>query len=209
MTEKRIIKVYNYDGPGFNKEIIRKYKTSSVLKKIETYYPQDSVIGRIMNHEEKCTVTLSNEKGIYQHDIYSWQVMKNDLVKSDSSTEGSDIINETLNDWLKNTTVEQRRLFFDSIFDLFYATEANTFKEIMESLSKNMMKIMKSYNKIEENDKKEINKMIRLFAKAYINIIKEKEKTKYNNMREYNKIQNERKLSEFQQKYLKRIKSNN
>lgn len=42
--QDRIIKVYNYDGPGFNKEIINKYKTSAILKKIETYLPQDSII---------------------------------------------------------------------------------------------------------------------------------------------------------------------
>lgn len=192
--QNRIIKVYNYDGPGFNKNIIKKYKTSSILKKIETFFPQDSVIGRIMNHEEKCTVTLSNEKGIYQHDIYSWQVLKDDLIKSENLTDASEILNQTLNDWLDNTTPEQRKIFFDGIFELFYATEANTFGEISKSLSKSMVKIFKTYKEIGEEDKKTINSMLKLFAKAYIQVVKKKEKTKFNNMREYYRIENEKKM---------------
>lgn len=199
--QNRIIKVYNYDGPGFNKNIIKKYKTSSILKKIETFFPQDSVIGRIMNHEEKCTVTLSNEKGIYQHDIYSWQVLKDDLIKSENLTDASEILNQTLNDWLDNTTPEQRKIFFDGIFELFYATEANTFGEISKSLSKSMVKIFKTYKEIGEEDKKTINSMLKLFAKAYIQVVKKKEKTKFNNMREYYRIENEKKMLKLQEKY--------
>lgn len=42
--QNRIIKVYNYDGPGFNKNIIEKYENNEIISKIETYIPQDSVI---------------------------------------------------------------------------------------------------------------------------------------------------------------------
>ena len=78
-VKKRIVKVYNYDGPGFNKNIIDKYETDDILEKIETYIPQDSIIGRLLNHKEKKTIIQSIEKGILQHDIYSWQVLKKKL----------------------------------------------------------------------------------------------------------------------------------
>ena len=39
--QKRIIKIYNYDGPGFNKKITEKYENKDILSKIETYVPQD------------------------------------------------------------------------------------------------------------------------------------------------------------------------
>lgn len=184
---KRIIKIYNYDGPGFNETIIKKYKSSSIIKKIETYFPQDSVIGRIMEHEEKCTVVFSTEKGLYQHDIYSWQVLKDDLIKSENLTDTSEVINSTLNDWLANTTNEQRKIFFDGIFELFYATDANTFGEISNNLSKNMTTILKTYREIDEKDRKTINKMLRLFAKAYVNVIKKVEKVKFDTYREERK----------------------
>ena len=144
-----------------------------------------------MYHAEKCTVALSNEKGIYQHDIYSWQVFKDDLVKADNVTANSEIINMTLNDWLEHTTVEQREIFFDEIFDLFYATEANTFGEMSKSLSKNIMTILKKYRGIEENDRKTITSMIKLFVKAYFQVVRDKEKINFSNSVDYKKIENE------------------
>ena len=81
--QDRIIKVYNYDGPGLSKDTIKKYLASSIIRKIQTYMPQDSVIGRILNHQERCQVVFSIEKGLYQHDIYSWQVMRDDIIKAE------------------------------------------------------------------------------------------------------------------------------
>jgi len=46
--QNRIIKVYNYDGPGFNKAIIDKYGNEEIISRIETYIPQDSVIRKII-----------------------------------------------------------------------------------------------------------------------------------------------------------------
>lgn len=46
--QNRIIKVYNYDGPGFNKTIIEKYGNEEIISRIETYIPQDSVIRKII-----------------------------------------------------------------------------------------------------------------------------------------------------------------
>ena len=90
--QDRIIKVYNYDGPGFSKAIINKYENDKIINKIETYIPQDSIIGRILNHKEKITIILSMEKSIWQHDIYSWQVLKDDLIKVEKNTNTSENI---------------------------------------------------------------------------------------------------------------------
>lgn len=189
MTNKeiqdRIIKVYNYDGPGFNKKLVQKVKDDPILNKIETYLPQDSVIGRIMEHKEKCEVVQSNEKGIYQHDIFSWEVLRDDLVKVEKLTNKSELINKTLTDWLENTTKEQRKVFMDAIFELFYATDANTFGDISKNLS-NYIKIMyKTYRNITEKDRKNITEMLKLFAKAYFSVVKETETNKFVQKKDY------------------------
>ena len=183
--QDRIIKVYNYDGPGFNRKLAEKFKNEPIMNKIETYIPQDSVIGRIMEHKEKCEVIESTEKGIMQHDIYSWQVIKDDLIKLDTVTENSEIINKTLNDWLENTTPEQRKLFMDGIFDLFYSTEADTFGEIYKNLSANIRIIFKTYQNINDEEKKQITEMLKLFAKAYFTVTKDMQSNKFELMKEH------------------------
>ena len=176
--QDRIIKIYNYDGPGFHQEIINKYKNDAIIQKIVTYIPQDSVIGRVLNHEEKCEVVLSAEKGILQHDIYSWQVLRDDLIKSEALTDTSEVINKTVTDWIADTTNEQRKAFFDGVFELFYATDANTFSEIGQHLPSNVITILKTYRGIAEEDRKTITEMLKLFAKAYFSVMREKEVSK-------------------------------
>lgn len=172
--QKRIIKVYNYDGPGFNKDIIEQYENDKIMDKIETYIPQDSIIGRILNHKEKTTVVLSTEKGILQHDIFSWQVLKDNLIKLEKNTEASEVIDRTLTEWLETTTTEQRKMFIDLVFELFYSTDADTFIEISQNFYDNMPKMLKKYGEISSEDKKMITKMLRLMMSSYMNILKEK-----------------------------------
>ena len=165
--QDRIIKVYNYDGPGFNNQIIDKYNQNKIINKITTYFPQDSVIGRIMNHKEKCLVSLSVEKGIYQHDIYSWQVMGTDMIYSAKLTNTSEAMNKTITNWLENTTYNQRKIFIDTVFDLFYSTEARTFSEMSKNLTTNLPIIYKRYEEISAEDKKIATDMTKLFMKTY------------------------------------------
>ena len=182
--QNRVIKVYNYDGPGFSKNIIDKYGNEKIINKIETYIPQDSVIGRILNHKEKITISLSNEKGIFQHDIYSWQVMRDNLIQLNHNTEISENIDKTLTDWLENTTTEQRKIFVDTVFEIFYSTDANTFGDISKNLSTNISKMLKKYGEISTEDKRVITNMIKIIVTSYINIIARKEITKLDNMKE-------------------------
>ena len=180
--QNKIIKIYNYDGPGFNKSIIEKYGSDTIINKIETYIPQDSVIGRILNHKEKIIVVQSVEKGILQHDIYSWQVLKDDLIRLEKNTNISEVIDKTLTDWLETTTVEHRKIFIDVIFDLFYSTDADTFVEISKNLSSSVPKILKKYSEISPEEKKIIANMIKIIMSSYVNTIKGKETNKFDKM---------------------------
>lgn len=204
--QNRIMKVYNYDGPGFQKSIIAKYKNSSILEKIVTYLPQDSMIGRIMNHEETCEIAFSTEKGIYQHDIYSWQVLGTDLIHSENVTENSEVFRKTIADWIEGTTVEQRKAFFDGVFELIYATDANTFADISSHLSSNMMTIFKAYQGIAEQDRKAITEMLKLFIKTYFGAMKKQETMKMEDKKEHYKLESKKKIEEFDEKHFCKLK---
>lgn len=190
--QKRIIKVYNYDGPGFNQTIIDRYENDKIMTKIETYIPQDSIIGRLLNHKEKTTVVLSTEKGILQHDIYSWEVLKDDLIKLEKNTEISEDIDRTVTDWLKTTSPEQRKIFIDSVFELLYSTDITTFGELSQNFSLYVPKILRKYGEISAEDKKVMTKMLMLMMASYMNIIKEKGSTKFSNIKDKYVIKNKK-----------------
>lgn len=175
----RVIKVYNYDGPGFNKYISKKMKLSKqYLNKIQEYIPQESIVGRLLNHVEKRKIIKSYNKGFLQHDIFSWEVTKNDIVSFDKLTDTSEIINDTLTIWLEDITPEKRKLFVDFVFDLLYSTDTTHFEDMTKNISKSILKIFKSYNEISEDEKKEFIDMIKLFLSTYLTEAKEKRNSK-------------------------------
>lgn len=165
-VQKRIIDVVNYDGPGFNMKKVNENRGKDILNKIFTFIPQESIFGRIMEHAEKCEIILSNEKGVYQHDIYSWQVLRDKMVRAESLTDESNRINNKITNWLENTTPDQRKIFVDSVFEIFYSTEANSFEEI--NWIKNVPTIISAYKGLSPEDRKTLIEMITLFGKYFI-----------------------------------------
>ena len=206
--KNRIIKVYNYDGPGFNKNVINKYNNDEIISKIETYIPQDSIIGRLLNHKEKMTITFSLEKGILQHDIYSWQVLKDDLIRSEKNTDISEDIDKTMTEWIELTTNEQRKIVIDAIFELFYSTDSETFGEMSKNISTNLPKVLKKYGEIAKEDKEMIKQMIKIIATSYINIFSQREKSKLNDIKKDYISKAKLNMEILDKKYLGKLKNN-
>ncbi len=162
----RVISVSNYDGPGFTQKMVESENYKNILNKITTYIPQSSIIGRLLEHRENCIVIESTEKGIYQHDIFSWQVLGTNVVTIRNVTNDSDFFDKTISTWLQKTAPEQRKIFIDTVFELFDATNVLTFKEFSTSKIKNINTILKSYSSINEDEKKILSKMIFEFLSA-------------------------------------------
>ena len=108
----------------------------------------------------------SIEKGIYQHDIFSWQVLGTSIITIKNVTNNSEFFNKTISTWLQETSPEQRKIFVDTIFELLDSTSILTFKEFSNARIKNINAILKSYNSVNEQDKKLLSKMIFEFLSA-------------------------------------------
>ena len=129
-------------------------------------------LGRVLNHKEKTTIVYSLQKGILEHDIFSWQVFKDDVIKVEENTKASETIDKTLTNWIETTTDEQRKIFIDIIFDLFYSTNANNFLDLASDLKNNIPKILKKYVEISADDKKVLATMIIKLIKSNLGVRK-------------------------------------
>jgi len=167
--QNKVIKVDNFDGPGFSEEFVDNNEYGSLLLKIETYIPQESIIGRLLNHNEKITIINSNEKHIYQHDIFTWNILGKNFIYKETTTKFSDDIKNTITKSLENTSIEQRKVAINAIFDILYSLDVDTFKEISTSLSKTIPKILNKYRKLSKENRKNISNIITIFIKSYIN----------------------------------------
>ena len=99
-VQSRIRAVYNYDGPGFPESILRQAGYQTVCGRVQTFVPQSSVIGMLLGHEEQYTVVHSTRMGIFQHDLYSWDIADGHFVCLESVNQHSRFIDTTLKAWL-------------------------------------------------------------------------------------------------------------
>lgn len=70
----RILKVYNFDGPGFSHELTLHPNYHQTLNKVLTYLPSYSFFGCLFYHGERQMVVESYNKGLAQHSMFSWRV---------------------------------------------------------------------------------------------------------------------------------------
>lgn len=176
-VKKRIINVYNDDGPGFNEDIINTEEYKKSINKVITYIPQDSIFGRLLNHKEKYTVVQSIEKGVMQHDVYSWQVIGRSFIVLEEVTNESKFIDKTITNWLKNLDLQTREQVIDIVFEIINSTEAKTINDLKLSVMKNAKIILSSYKHIEPENKK----MIIATIAELVEIIKANVKEEYKN----------------------------
>ena len=137
----------------------KEYK--EMIEKVHTYIPQSSVIGRLLNHEEKYTVVKSIQKGIMQHDLYSWQVQGTKVVSLKEVTNGSEFVDKTIKQWLDDVEPKQREIVIDTIFDILSTTEAESMIQIREKWFKNVGIMLKNYKNLDEDSKKMIGEIVR------------------------------------------------
>jgi len=174
--KKKIVEIINADGPGFDEAIFNTENYIKTLEKVKTYIPQSSVIGRLLEHEEDYEIIHSTQKGLMQHDIYSWQVSARNLVRIPELTKDSHLVNKVVRDWLKKTTPEQRKNFVNIIYDVLVATEAKNVHDFGVDTLKKVGAVIKLYKNIEKEERKEIETMIKLMLESTVSNIKQKKK---------------------------------
>lgn len=129
-TQRRILGVYNNDGPGFDTATIAKDGFRALNGRLYAYVPQSSIIGMLLEHSETYTIVQSTQKGIAQHDPYSWTVRGPAFVCVDTVTDTSRFIDTTIKEWLGSLPPAERRKFIDALFDILEATDITSFSEL-------------------------------------------------------------------------------
>ena len=164
--QKRIVGVYNHDGPGFDRKAIEQSGFKAVMDKIHTYVPQSSIFGMMFEHQEDYTIVKSNEKGFLQHDIYSWEINRTELVHLNKMTGTSIFFDHTITQFVADLSVEQRKDFIEGIFSLLENTEDKTFNEIVENWKTNSGAILKSLKNMDSKTRSLIISTLLNFIKC-------------------------------------------
>ena len=130
VREKRILRVYANDAPGFCKELAETPQIQSILGKTEVVIPESSLIGILLNTKKEKQIVRSDAGGLYQHNPFSWQVLGPRFEAADSRSASSLFMDETLHRWLDELSERQRADFVRAIFDAMESSGALTLHEM-------------------------------------------------------------------------------
>ncbi len=155
----RIKMVYSFDGPGLSEKFSDKIPSFVV-----NYIPQDSFVGRLLNHAEKTEVVKSNAKLLFQHNVYSWEVSlkTNKLIRTTISKK-SDLADRAVRRWVKNSTREEKEEFTELIFKVLEDSQVGTPNDMAKAGASVIPKIIESYRKLKKSDRKMFFKMAKIF----------------------------------------------
>ena len=128
--QKRVIAVYNNDGPGFGKSITETEGFAAIAPRVLTVVPQSSVVGLLLEHGKVDKIVKSTGDGVWQHDPYTWEVLGDHFVLADALTPESLRLEKTLKAWVADMTVEQRRDMVEAVYRVFTANNAKTLTDI-------------------------------------------------------------------------------
>ena len=178
---RRITDIYSNDAPGFNSRVIKSEGFNEIRERIHSFVPQSSVVGMLLEHGSNFSVVKSSKIGLLQHDLYSWEVTHNDMVRLDDITQSSRFLDKTLRGWIEELDYDQRQRFIEALFAILSASQAKNINELTGDWFKASARMIKSLGNIDEPTRRIIAKTLAaLFRSARNNIdtlLKPKSKT--------------------------------
>lgn len=116
---KKIKHVYSFDGPGYIEDLRKHEGFIFIQDRIDAFVPESSVVGRLMDPPCELTIVKAEGKGVYQHDLFNWNVNSTSIERGTMFDEFSNSISIKLNEWSKAIPLSERRNVVDELFDVF------------------------------------------------------------------------------------------
>lgn len=164
--QKRIVKVYSNDGPGFSEEMIQSREYQRMLPKIKTILPESSIVGMLLEHQEKFEVVKSSQSGIQQHDAMSWEVLGSHFVYVEKVAPQSILLDETMKKWIFQLTKEQREEIVDTVFSMLDDAKIYTVDDFYNSKWKKVQELMKAKSKLSPETQELFSQALRMLWKT-------------------------------------------
>lgn len=129
---RKILKVYNNDGPGLRQEQLESKHYNHIQDKLIHIIPNYSIVGLFLKHNDNYKVIKSNRKGLFAHDAMTWQIDDDKFLLANLS-KFSRVLDKGFLIWLDKYDDSKKKEFVDCIFEIFKKNNINSVIEIMES----------------------------------------------------------------------------
>ena len=143
--QDRLSSISSFDGPGLDDDTVQSAGYQRICKRVFSLIPSQSIIGLLLNYDPNYHVVDATESFLWQHNPFTWKIAGTQFVTEDSVTPGSQVLNQSLREWLKESSKEQKASFVNALFAMLEKSEngsesskpeGNAFKEVFPLASK-------------------------------------------------------------------------
>ncbi len=160
ILQEKLLSVYDNDGPGFPEGFFSPGRVESVLPKVTRIIPEASVIGMLLSHQKDPRIIASTQKGILQHDAFTWEVMGPSFIEKESLTRRAAASDRSLHKWIDHMDEKQREHLIGELFSVLEATGADTISQIQEGGLKSLAAMVRQLDKLEPQSKAMVQELI-------------------------------------------------
>ncbi len=150
LRQSRLSKIINFDGPGFDFDVVPRASFSQCEHKVFNYVPEESIVGMLLEPVGKRTVLSSSAHNINQHNALNWRVERTKFMQGNLSNI-TKLLERTLKSWLPAISLPERQLFTEALFDILGASEGTAINP-RENI-KEINIIRKKYAKLDDKTK--------------------------------------------------------
>lgn len=159
--QDRVQIIYSHDGPGFRKKVLERYHYDRIAPKVKKILPHSSLVGMLMEDNEKYEVVKSKTIGLMQHNPFTWCVEENDFVRVSGLYERTKFMDSTINQWIDSLSDERISFFADTLFKVIEGSEATDLISFTNDWKKSMTGVFNSLKDVDPVTKKMIKKIMK------------------------------------------------
>ncbi len=159
-TRRRIIEIFDHDGPGFRPEIIKEGHYASIRNKIHKFIPRSSIVGILLEDSSDYQVVECWSVGALQHNSYRWKYKDGSFVYSTMSAKTRKN-NEAINEWINSLTTSELDTLIDTIFEMITANDAKSVFDLATDPVGNAVSAYNRYRQMDQKTKDMINNIIK------------------------------------------------
>ncbi len=166
-TQKNIVKIFNYDGPGFLPEILDTEGYRNINDKIFKLVPESSIVGMLLESRVDPQIVKSSTYTILQHDLFTWQIEKDHFKLCNSLSSTSSHLNKTLDNVVAQVDINQRKTIVNALFSVIDEAKTEKITDFAELGPKKTIELfsnaMKNFDEVTTKCLKDI---LKIFVKS-------------------------------------------
>lgn len=169
-TRERIARIWDMDGPGFDRKVIAGLEYAQVEDRVALYVPTFDIVGQLLCRQEPTKVVASSARGMMQHSSASWEVLGGRLVAAERQEIDPSALaySKDFNEWFHDASDATRAQVFQEFFGALAASRIQTLTQLCSGNPRMLLDLLRHILTLEPTAQRYVVSLVIALAGSYI-----------------------------------------